>query len=876
MTLAAGLTATMPVLAQTQDDPPLTTADPNFDPSLYAPTFTSPTCGSSITIEDGMGGYNEVAISLSWGSTVTPTGIYWFMEDHDRNLVEGRQTDTATFTVTPDSTWLEDDSRIEITIVGETATAKYPRGTGPGTKVVFTPEGESTGSAGCGTQAPVNGRGLSMRSVPAGTRYAIGDRDSMLYVKPVARTPDAPGGLTVVTTEGRDGELDVSWTAPASDGGSEVTGYKVQWKSGAEAYDGSASSTRQAVVSDPAVLSHRIAGLTVGTAYTVRVMAVNAAGDGAAAEATATVPVLAQTQDDPPLTTADPNFDPGLYAPTFTSPTCGSSITIEDGMGGYNEVAIALSWGSTVTPTGIYWFMEDHDRNLVEGRQTDTATFTVTPDSTWLEDDSRIEITIVGETATAKYPSGTGPGTKVVFTPEGESTDSAGCGTQAPVNGRDLSVRRATAEPRYVIGDHDSIMYIKRADPGDETAAVLSGAARTPDAPGGLTVATAQGRDGELDVSWTAPASDGGSEVTGYKVQWKSGAEAYDGSASSTRQAVVSDPAVLSHRIAGLTVGTAYTVRVMAVNAAGDGAAAEATATAAVRLTAQFEGVPEAHDGAAPFSFELRFSEEVELGYRTVRDLVLEVDGGLVTRATRLARPSNMRWEITVSPESDGAVTVVLPAGRACGTSGAVCTKEGSRALSEGRTAVVPGPRPRLSIEAGTSPVTEGAEAVFTLARTGDASAALTVTVEVTESGAMLSGAAPTEVTFEAESATAALALATADDEAVEDASAVAVTVAAGDGHMVAADAASATVTVEDDDTAPEVVTASALAVAENATAVATLVATDADTDVGESRLVDRGRRGCGCVRTDRGWRPLLPGGEGLRGAGRRGCGRFV
>ena len=113
-------------------------------------------------------------------------------------------------------------------------------------------------------------------------------------------------------------------------------------------------------------------------------------------------------------------------------------------------------------------------------------------------------------------------------------------------------------------------------------------AARAPDAPGGLTAATAVGREGELDVSWSAPASDGGAEVTGYKVQWKSGSEAWDGTASSSRQAAVSDPAVLSHRITGLTVGTAYTVRVMAVNVAGDGAATETTATARDRVVPAF------------------------------------------------------------------------------------------------------------------------------------------------------------------------------------------------------------------------------------------------------------------------------------------------
>ena len=104
-----------------------------------------------------------------------------------------------------------------------------------------------------------------------------------------ATVPSAPVGLAVATGEGRERELAVSWTAPQSDGGSEVTGYTVQWKSGTEAYDSSDGSTRQAVLSEPAAASHTIAGLANGTAYTVRVVAVNAAGDGAAAEVEATV-----------------------------------------------------------------------------------------------------------------------------------------------------------------------------------------------------------------------------------------------------------------------------------------------------------------------------------------------------------------------------------------------------------------------------------------------------------------------------------------------------------------------------------------------------------------------------------------------------------
>ena len=137
---------------------------------------------------------------------------------------------------------------------------------------------------------------------------------------------------------------------------------------------------------------------------------------------------------------------------------------------------------------------------------------------------------------------------------------------------------------------------------------------------------------------------------------------------------------------------------------------------------------------------------------------------------------------------------------------------------------------PAVSITAGTSPVAEGAEVAFTLSRTGSASAALTVMVTATESGTMIDGTVPTEVIFAAGSATAALALATSDDEVSEDASSVTATVAAGDGYTVAADAGSAVVTVEDDDATPVMTNSSPITSPENATAVATLEATDEDT----------------------------------------------
>ena len=73
--------------------------------------------------------------------------------------------------------------------------------------------------------------------------------------------------------------------------------------------------------------------------------------------------------------------------------------------------------------------------------------------------------------------------------------------------------------------------------------------------------------------------------------------------------------------------------------------------------------------------------------------------------------------------------------------------------------------------------------------------------------------------------------MATEDDEVAEDASTVTATVSSGSGYTVDVEPRGLRMlVVEDDDAAPVVTTASPIVVAENATAVATLSATDADT----------------------------------------------
>ena len=109
---------------------------------------------------------------------------------------------------------------------------------------------------------------------------------------------------------------------------------------------------------------------------------------------------------------------------------------------------------------------------------------------------------------------------------------------------------------------------------------------------------------------------------------------------------------------------------------------------------------------------------------------------------------------------------------------------------------------PVITIAAGTSHVTEGTAAAFTLTRTGSATAELTVNVTVSESGDMvtLTNEGAKTATFTANSTTAALSVATVGDSVDEANSVVTMTVTATPATYTVGTPASATVTVQDDD----------------------------------------------------------------------------
>ena len=157
--------------------------------------------------------------------------------------------------------------------------------------------------------------------------------------------PGAPGRPDVSPRHSTS--LDVSWTGPASDGGSAVTGYKVQWKEAADSWD-TAADVSEATATET---SHTITGLTDGTDYSVRVLAINDVGESPPSEdgngtPRETVPpeLSAASVDGAALTLTFNEALDGNSAP----PTTAFTVTVNGNVRAVDSVDVS---GSAVTLT---------------------------------------------------------------------------------------------------------------------------------------------------------------------------------------------------------------------------------------------------------------------------------------------------------------------------------------------------------------------------------------------------------------------------------------------------------------------------------------------------------------------------------------------
>jgi titin len=175
-----------------------------------------------------------------------------------------------------------------------------------------TPGGAWTNTSAGATNWPLSGLANgSTYTIKVYAKNDVGTGEGSDASNPVtpAAVPTAP---TITTAEAGNAQVTLSWTVPTSDG-APISGYTIVASSGAT-YDVAANETTKVIT-----------GLTNGTAYTFRVRAKNAAGDGALSAASSSV--TPATAPDAPTEVKASSDNSKVYVIWKTPANGGSPIT---------------------------------------------------------------------------------------------------------------------------------------------------------------------------------------------------------------------------------------------------------------------------------------------------------------------------------------------------------------------------------------------------------------------------------------------------------------------------------------------------------------------------------------------------------------------
>jgi len=372
-----------------------------------------------------------------------------------------------------------------------------------------------------------------------------------------------PGMPTAVAGIRSNGQVQLSWTAPASNGGRTVTDYTIQYSSDS----GSSWQTFTDAVS--AATSATVTGLTNGTGYLFRVASVNDVGTGSYSAISSAV--------TPATTPGTPTAVVGIRGNgqvqlLWTAPVSNGGLTLTDYTIQYSSNSGA-SWQTfsrvastapSVTVTGLrngtaYLFRLASVNDVGAGSFTATSS-SITPGAVPLPPTNVTAtrgkgIVIVSWTA----PVSTG-GVRITDYRVQQSTNDG----LSWVTVRDgVSTKTITVVSGLVMGRNyifrvSSVGGFGAGDFSSPSRVVVP--ATVPSVPVGLL---ATGGVGQVALSWRAPTSNGGSPINQYIVQYSLPAGRW-----RTSTTVGSDTTTVT--VGGLLANRSYSLRVLAVNDMGN------------------------------------------------------------------------------------------------------------------------------------------------------------------------------------------------------------------------------------------------------------------------------------------------------------------
>ncbi len=384
------------------------------------------------------------------------------------------------------------------------------------------------------------------------------------YLYNIKPKPARPAQVTGVSVTPGVGKLTVGWSAASG-----ATGYKVQWKSGAQNYLPGATG-REKIVSGGNTTTSSITGLTAGTEYTVRVVSTKTGTDDGDPSAEKTgVPKAVTPGQVTGVAAAAPDRGASNRGKLDVSWTAISGAT------GF-DIGWRKSGGSWSAPKSVSG--ADATAGTIAGLE-DGVTYSV-----------RVRATNEHADPTAGPWSDVATGTTNAGPPGKATIDSvtAGVGTLSvswgfvsdvtgykvqwksgnqsswdPVNRQRPVTNGTSTTLTLTSGTTYAVRVIAYNADGDGAASQSETGTPRFAKPGEVDEVSAEGQVRQLKVSWSAAANAGG-----YKVQWKSDTQDW----STGRQKTISDANTRTHIITGLTAGIVHAVRVRATRAhAADG-----------------------------------------------------------------------------------------------------------------------------------------------------------------------------------------------------------------------------------------------------------------------------------------------------------------